>query len=395
MGTRYRALSVSVIASLMFLCTGGMADPLVINFDQIMHTVWTESGIWPVVQAYGVLPPSFSLEPNVCDINGGFDISVTPVVFFPNGMLDSDELALIAAILANPAFDCTASGGTSHEMVHNAWNGNFAQVYRDLGCCVGGPEVLLPPTSIIPDVEFLFCALMTLGDMDSQAFPIMLMDLTVNNEFVSSLIGDPNLHVPDPEQYQLMNRYLAWCGDADGDGCSNLHEYQYYYPIGGRSAFINAALDPGIKPPGCAGDRLCDGSGGLYGEYFDTRNMTDLKVIRIDPQVSFDWGQGQPHPSVGADTFSICWSGWVIPDYAEVYTFYVRTDDGVRLWVNNELLVDQWNDHGATTYSGVTSAPLVAGQEYPSGWTSMRTAETRWRGSAGRARASPRRASMR
>jgi len=53
----------------------------------------------------------------------------------------------------------------------------------------------------------------------------------------------------------------------------------------------------------------------------------------------------------------------VKPQYTETYTFFTRTDDGVRLWVNNQLLIDHWNDQGTTEYSGVM--PLTAGNQYP------------------------------
>jgi len=345
-----------------------VGEAVQIDFDQVMLNVWTQSAIWTLVATFEVLPPDFTLHPDECDINGGFDASVSPIDLFPNGMLDSDEFALIAAILADPSFDCTAAGGTSHQAVYDAWNQNYAQMYQDLGGGVGGYERLLnpPPTpNMIPDMEYLMTAMMTMGDMDTMTFPLLLLDLVVNDETVQGIINDDNISVPDPEQYTLLYPYLGWCGDADGDGCSNLHEYEHFYPIGGRTQYLAAAMDPLVAPPGCSSDRLCDGSGGLLGEYFNEKNLTDLAVTRKDQQVSFDWGYNQPHPDVGEETFSVCWTGWVEAQYSEVYTFHVRTDDGVRLWVDGERLVDQWTDHGATTYSGTTPGPLVAGQEYP------------------------------
>ena len=358
---------IMLMGLVLSISYGAVGDVENIDFDAEMNRVWTQSGIWPVVQGYHVLPTDFSLDPTSCDLNGGFDISVTPVVLFPNNMLDSDELALISAILANPNFNCKGTGGTSHEEIHAIWRHNFAQSLHDLGGGVGGPEVLIRPVhALIPGIQFLFCGLFTLGDVDSEAFPLMLMDLAVNNTLVVGIIGDPNLHVPDPAQYQLPREYLAWCGDADGDGCSNLHEYEYYHPLGGRAAYLQAAMDPNMTPPGCSGDKLCDGSGGLLGEYYnESMIFTGTPVTRLDSQVSFNWGKSKPHPDIDADHFSVCWTGGVTPDYSEPYTFSVRTDDGVRLWVNNELLVDQWNDHGSTTYSGVTSTALTAGVEYP------------------------------
>jgi hypothetical protein len=52
----------------------------------------------------------------------------------------------------------------------------------------------------------------------------------------------------------------------------------------------------------------------------------------------------------------------VQPVYTETYTFYTQSDDGVRLWVNGKLLIDNWTDHAATQNSGTIT--LTAGQKY-------------------------------
>ncbi|MGI8835346.1 MAG: PA14 domain-containing protein [Pyrinomonadaceae bacterium] len=101
---------------------------------------------------------------------------------------------------------------------------------------------------------------------------------------------------------------------------------------------------------------------GLQAQYFDNMNFTDLKVTRTDASVNFDWGGGTPDPSVGIDTFTVRWQGKVEPQYAQTYTFYTETDDGVRLWVNGQLLIDKWIDQGPTEWSGQIS--LTAGQRY-------------------------------
>jgi chitodextrinase len=101
---------------------------------------------------------------------------------------------------------------------------------------------------------------------------------------------------------------------------------------------------------------------GLKGDYFDNKDLTDLKLTRIDTNINFDWGDGSPDSKVSSDTFSVRWTGYVQPNYSETYTFYTSSDDGVRLWVNNQLLVDKWVDQGETEYSG--SITLTAGVKY-------------------------------
>ncbi len=103
--------------------------------------------------------------------------------------------------------------------------------------------------------------------------------------------------------------------------------------------------------------------GGLLGEYFDNINLTSKKLTRVDPRVNFDWGGGSPASELGADTFSVRWTGTVTPRFSQPYTFIVTVDDGVRLWVNNQLIINQWIDQSPTTHIGVIE--LQAGQPYP------------------------------
>jgi hypothetical protein len=85
-------------------------------------------------------------------------------------------------------------------------------------------------------------------------------------------------------------------------------------------------------------------------------------VRRIDPVVDFDWGGGSPDPALGPDQYSARWLGQVQPRFNETYTFYVVGDDGVRLWVNNQLVIDRWVDQGPTEYSAFV--PMQAGYLY-------------------------------
>ncbi|MEH1936924.1 MAG: PA14 domain-containing protein [Nostoc sp.] len=101
---------------------------------------------------------------------------------------------------------------------------------------------------------------------------------------------------------------------------------------------------------------------GLKAEYYDNIDFTNLKQTRIDPTVNFIWGTGSPDQSIGADTFSARWTGQVEAKYSETYKFYTTSDDGVRLWVNGQQIINQFTDHSATEYSG--SIALVAGQKY-------------------------------
>jgi hypothetical protein len=81
---------------------------------------------------------------------------------------------------------------------------------------------------------------------------------------------------------------------------------------------------------------------GLLGEYFSWGNFTKPTFRRLDPRVQFDWGADKPGRGLNEDHFQVRWSGTVQPKFTERYYFELVADDGVRLWVDGQLLIDQW-----------------------------------------------------
>jgi len=79
-------------------------------------------------------------------------------------------------------------------------------------------------------------------------------------------------------------------------------------------------------------------------------------LTRLDPVVDFKWNGAAPDAGAGSvvhpTNFVVSWTGKVLPQYSETYYFDTRTDDGVKLWVNGQLLVDNWVTQGATDKIG-------------------------------------------
>ena len=102
---------------------------------------------------------------------------------------------------------------------------------------------------------------------------------------------------------------------------------------------------------------------GLRGEYFDNEDFTDLKLTRTDATVDFNLGFGTPDPLINSETFSIRWTGQIAAPSAGSYRFVTRSDDGVRLWLENQLLIDNFTPHPETEDR---SAPITlnSGQSY-------------------------------
>lgn len=97
---------------------------------------------------------------------------------------------------------------------------------------------------------------------------------------------------------------------------------------------------------------------GWRGEYFNNVDLAGGAVlVRSDPAIDFDWSGGSPAPGVvSADDFSVRWTR--SPYFAPgVYRFTARVDDGVRLWVNNRLVIDQWRQQPPTEFSADVTLP--------------------------------------
>ncbi len=107
-----------------------------------------------------------------------------------------------------------------------------------------------------------------------------------------------------------------------------------------------------------------EGSGktGMIGEYFNNMDLSGEPVFtRIDSVVNFSWGWS-PAPGVRENQFSVRWTGKIIPPETRTYRLGTRTDDGSRLYLNKQLLLEDWTEHGEKPNN--SEAELIAGKEY-------------------------------
>ncbi|NJO55610.1 MAG: hypothetical protein HC834_03770, partial [Rhodospirillales bacterium] len=91
---------------------------------------------------------------------------------------------------------------------------------------------------------------------------------------------------------------------------------------------------------------------GLRGDYFRRDDLTDFALTRIDPQINFAFGSGSPDPSIANNYFSARWTGQILPRHSQTYTFHATSDDGIRVWVNNALIINDWGPHVLRTATG-------------------------------------------
>ena len=112
---------------------------------------------------------------------------------------------------------------------------------------------------------------------------------------------------------------------------------------------------------------------GLNGQYFNDANPPSGKPIfnstpvlsRVDPKLDFNYSDS-PGPGVNADNFSAKWTGYILAPKTGSYTFKLIADDGVRMRLNNQLIVNRWIDSDAKIPDdGNLSVAMEAGKLYP------------------------------
>ena len=126
----------------------------------------------------------------------------------------------------------------------------------------------------------------------------------------------------------------------------NLNDAEWLAVLGDWISVVNA---PPVAP--------------FTGDYYDGRSFDTFAFQQDDVTIDFDWGNGTPDASIGNDEFSIRWTGTLIPEFTETYTFTATSDDGVRVFVDGTLVVDDWSVHAAREASGTIA--LTAGQSVP------------------------------
>lgn len=106
-----------------------------------------------------------------------------------------------------------------------------------------------------------------------------------------------------------------------------------------------------------------DGPSGLQAEYFDNQNLEGSPALtRVDSRVNFDWGEGSFAEGHPVDHFSARWTGYYVPAADGDYTFYVSSDDGARLYIDDQRIINEWVPRSETVNS--STRHLQAGHPY-------------------------------
>ncbi|MCK5834120.1 MAG: glycoside hydrolase family 3 C-terminal domain-containing protein, partial [Lentisphaeria bacterium] len=107
-----------------------------------------------------------------------------------------------------------------------------------------------------------------------------------------------------------------------------------------------------------------DNRQGLEAEYFNNTELEGQPVFtRIDQEVNFNWKGGRPHKKINKDHFSVRWTGRLEAPETGNYTITARCDDGVKVWLDGKLIINDWSTHGARDANSKPIS-LQAGKKY-------------------------------
>lgn len=108
---------------------------------------------------------------------------------------------------------------------------------------------------------------------------------------------------------------------------------------------------------------LSTGTGnGLTGRYYNGINFDAHRLTKIDTTINFNWASTAPNSAVGIDNFSIRWTGQIEPRVTGNYTFFVNSDNGRRLTINDQIVIDKWIEDYNVEYTG--SIFMAEGNKY-------------------------------
>lgn len=105
-------------------------------------------------------------------------------------------------------------------------------------------------------------------------------------------------------------------------------------------------------------------SPGFRADYYSGTSFDQFAFTRVETRIDQNWGTAGPGSGL-TDSFSVRWTGYIRPSYTESYRLITDSDDGVRLYLNGQLVLDRWNAAPGTQWQQQTEPlPLTAGQLY-------------------------------
>ncbi len=240
----------------------------------------------------------------------------TPVPPSPTPVPGCSDLATLVADVTIPDGTLVVPGQTfvkTWRLRNNGtclWNTDYTLSFAG-GARLGGPAALPLPTAVAP------------GGM---------VDLSVT-------LTAPTGNGSYEGHWQLYN--------ADGAP----------FGLSGGSDTIQVRVVVGTTPPTPTPPATPPPVAGWKGEYYANPHLDGSPVVvRDDGTIDFDWGTAAPTAGLPADGFSVRWTRTLAFDLG-TYRFTANVDDGLRIYADDELLLDAWQDGGRREVTATTFLP--------------------------------------
>ena len=229
------------------------------------------------------------------------------------------------------------------------------------------PQVLSPAPGIVPEdgysvrwtglVQPQYSETYTFSTVSDDGIRLWVNGVLLIDNWMNQSATEKtgNISLTAGNKYEIKIEYYENTGDA-------VTKLYWSSPSTAKAIVPKSQL---YAPPPAPGTGT-----GLQGIYFNGTTLSGNPLLtRIDSSINFNFSYGNqpqvlsPAPGiVPEDGYSVRWTGLVQPLYSETYTFSTVSDDGIRLWVNGVLLIDNWMNQSATEKTG--SISLVGGEKY-------------------------------
>jgi hypothetical protein len=163
--------------------------------------------------------------------------------------------------------------------------------------------------------------------------------------------------MPNEEVLPIPLFYEDLDGSFNDTDFDNIYDYHEWGSNDGPEIWVSLFMPPRnlIEPYylDAYGDQTVMG---LVGEYYNNKDFTSLYTTKIDPIIEFYWSEGTLPSGVYPDTFSIRWTGKILAETSENYTFSPFFGGGLRLWIDDNILINisnppyKWREYTNTTY---------------------------------------------
>ncbi len=222
------------------------------------------------------------------------------------------------------------------------------------------------------------------GDAPMPGIPADRFSVRWEGDVETLEAGNYTFHVrsDDGSRLYVDNRLLidSWRPQAARDMSASIElEAGRRYPI--RLDYFDGAVLANVSlswtPPGgvkhlIGADRFSQTyssenplkeTNGLQGAYFHGTNLQGPAVLRVDRNIDFPWTGRELAPGFGVHKYSVRWEGELEAPISGKVTMHTVTNDGVRLWLGEQKLIDVWRGMSATEHRA--EMELVAGKRYP------------------------------